>query len=463
MIFRGWCACRLLAAVTALAVCAPALAQSSGEEPGAVGDESAAGAPAAARIARPAEGLARLTPDWPSWLTVTLVDRVRVESSRAPNAPGADYDTYLLNRFRLTAAARMSAWARATVQLQDSHVAGYDGSPVPRSIGNPIDLRLANVELGRGGPSGVSAVVGRQELNMGDRRLVASPDWTNVGRTYDGLHAAAWVPGFRIDAFGVAPVDVSRPGFSRAKYGERLFGVWATFDRVRPLAYLDVYQLLKRNASATGETGSTGDQMVYTTGVRAGAPIGSSVRVETEVAIQRGHSAADRISAWATHDGVRWTMARRAWQPTLGAEYNFASGDRHPNDGVRQTFDQLYASWHDRWGLADQVGWKNMRHAAVTLALRPAASLEVNAAVNTLALATVRDAWYSVTGAKVVTNPRATSRDLGWSPDVWASWTVSRDLSVGAGLAVLMCGTFIRESIGLDRLWVPYVMSTVKF
>jgi hypothetical protein len=37
------------------------------------------------------------------------------------------------------------------------------------------------------------------------------------------------------------------------------------------------------------------------------------------------------------------------------AEYNYASGDADPVDGIRGTFDQLYPTAHDKYGLADQV------------------------------------------------------------------------------------------------------------
>ena len=44
----------------------------------------------------------------------------------------------------------------------------------------------------------------------------------------------------------------------------------------------------------------------------------------------------------------------------LFAEYNYASGDADPTDQKREGFDQLYPTPHDKYGLADQVGWKNI-------------------------------------------------------------------------------------------------------
>jgi hypothetical protein len=456
-----WVVCAALCSVWTLGIPARASGQS---DAGRVEANQAQSAGVTAPPAEKApEGLARLSSAWPAWLTVTLVDRVRVESVRPPAVRDGAYDTYLLNRFRLTANATMSSWAQATVQIQDSRAFWYGLSPVPKTLEDTFDLRLANVELTRKGARGVSAVVGRQELNLGDRRLIASSDWANVGRTYDGLRLTAFVPGVKVDLFGVAPVDVTPPGFSRPKHGERAFGAWAVFNRLKPLSFLDVYQLAKYNSTATGETGSIGDQVVYTTGVRAGGPIVGTVTFEAGVAVQRGHSAADSISAWATHEAMSWTISPTASMPKLAVEYDSASGDNNPTDGTKQTFDQIYATTHNMWGLADQVGWRNMHRAAVKFEFSPVGSLKVSAALNKLSLATVNDAWYGASGAKIVTNRHATSRDLGWEPDLFAAYTVNREFSVGAGIAVLLGGGFIQQSTGVDRIWTPYVMSTYKF
>jgi Alginate export len=427
------------------------------------------GEPACAQLPKAAPepvekvGFGRLSQQWPAWLVVTLADRVRAESIRPAGVRAAGYDTYLLNRFRLTAAMRFSNWAQATVQAQDARVVGYDAALVPKSIANPFDLRLAYVQFGKKAARGLVATIGRQELIYGDGRLMSSPDWGNVGRTYDGIRLVAFAPGVRVDVFGAGPVDVTPAAFSEVKYGERVAGAWTTFDRVRPLAYVEVYALAKHNNAAVGETLSRGDQTVYTTGARLGGPVGRRLMWEADNAVQRGHSAGDAISAWASHEGLTWALGAAPWKPTLGVEYNFASGDSDPHDGTKGTFDQLYASTHGKWGLADQVAWKNMHHAAVRLELRPSRKLRVNSALNKLALATVNDAWYGVLGSKVVTNRKATSRDLGWEPDVFAAYSVSRDVTVGAGVAVLLGGGFVRQSTGVDRIWTPYVQWTCTF
>jgi hypothetical protein len=408
-------------------------------------------------------GFARVSNDWPKWLTVSLVERGRVESVRPPATKGAVYDGYYLNRFRLTAIAKATPWLVATVQTQDARVGAYAVSPAPKSMNNTFDLRVASVELGKKAPRGVSAVVGRQEMTFADGRLMASPDWGNVSRTYDGARLAAYRPGVRVEVFGAAPVDVTPDAFSRAKVGERVYGTWVTFDKVKPLAYADGYTIAKFNATATGETGTKGDQVVYTTGVRAGGPVRKVVTWEFDTAVQYGHSAADSLSAWATHEGIAWSVGKSAMKPKLSAEYNFASGDTNAKDGTKHTFDQLYVSTHAKWGLGDQIGWRNMQHVAVKFEVSPTPKLKVNTALNHLWLATVNDSWYGSSGSKVVLNKKATSRDIGWEPDLFATYTLNRDLSVGAGFAVLMAGDFVLQSTDVTRVWTPYVMWTYKF
>jgi hypothetical protein len=408
-------------------------------------------------------GFARVNNTWPKWLTVTLVDRSRVEAVRPPATKGAEYDSYVMNRFRLTTMVRATPWMQATVQVQDSRIGAYATSPAPKSMQNSLDLRMAYVELGKKGARGVSAIVGRQEMTFADGRLVASPDWGNVGRTYEAVRLAAYRPGVKVEVFGAAPVDVTPNAFSRAKYGERAFGTWVTFDKVKPLAYVDGYMVGKSNYTATGETGTKGDQRVYTTGVRLGGPVGKTIAWEADTAVQRGHSAADSLSAWATHEGVTWTIGKSRMKPKLGVEYNYASGDDNAKDGTKQTFDQLYASTHGKWGLGDNVGWRNMQHMAVKFEVSPTPKLKVNTALNRLQLATVNDAWYGSSGSKVVTNKKATSRDLGWEPDIFGTYTVTKDLSIGLGLAVLVGGDFVTQSTDVERIWTPYVMWTLKF
>jgi hypothetical protein len=64
-------------------------------------------------------------------------------------------------------------------------------------------------------------------------------------------------------------------------------------------------------------------------------------------------------------------------QSTGSVEYNYASGDSDSTDGHRGTFDQLYPTGHDKYGLADQVGRKNIRNARGGVDLKPTTKWQI--------------------------------------------------------------------------------------
>src|SRR5204862_620536 len=116
-----------------------------------------------------------------------------------------------------------------------------------------------------------------------------------------------------------------------------------------------------------------------------------------EAVSQTGSLGPDTIAAWAGH----FQLKSPAFGPKLRAtgEYNVASGDKSPTDGTRGTFDQLYPTPHDKYGLADQVGWKNVHHLRTGLEFKPRSTLLVSAGYHSFWLASNRDALYSAAGA----------------------------------------------------------------
>ena len=62
---------------------------------------------------------------------------------------------------------------------------------------------------------------------------------------------------------------------------------------------------------------------------------------------------------------------------------------------TRQTFDQLYPTAHDKYGLADQIGWKNMHHAPRRLRAHAVQGLPVTTNYHSWWLATADDGLYN--------------------------------------------------------------------
>ena len=83
----------------------------------------------------------------------------------------------------------------SSLQLQDSRVLGTEGNRVSSTV-DVFDLHQGYLQLvapWRGSEIGLRA--GRQEIALGNERLVGAVNWSNTGRTFDGARVMLAPPG----------------------------------------------------------------------------------------------------------------------------------------------------------------------------------------------------------------------------------------------------------------------------
>lgn len=228
---------------------------------------------------------------------------------------------------------------------------------------------MAFVDIGAPA-SRVALRAGRQELVYGDQRLVGHVSWLNAARTCDGARLTLRTSPFSVDAFAVSVVRTLVDEFDRSGAGNRFAGAYATTTRIIPGATVEPYLFWKRDVNLRGERGAVGDLQHATAGARIAGKLPARLDYGVEMALQRGSLAAEDVRAWAGHWQLRAPLPGPGAM-TLTGEYNFASGDADSSDGVRGTFDQLYPTPHDKTGLADQVGWKNIHHLRASVEFTP--------------------------------------------------------------------------------------------
>jgi len=426
--------------------------------------------PVVAQAAKPIEprrpqptGLERLSDDWPKALKVGVQYRGRAEAQRGSAATNGRDDGYYLNRIRLEATVNIAPWLKGYAQVQDAQTLGYNVATQPASLTNTFDLRQGYVEARWPSANGFGVRVGRQEISFGDQRLVGGADWNNTARSFDAVRVFLTQPGVQVDAFVSSVVVIAQNAFDKWKTGETFSGTYVSLSRLVPKGVIEPYVLARFQNTVTGEMGSAGDGATYTFGTRAAGTLPRRFDYGVEVAAQRGHIATDAIDAWAGHYVLGWTIVPSAVKPRLVAEFNHASGDGDPRDGRRQTFDQLYPTNHIKYGIADQMGWRNMRDAMVGIELVPVAKLKVNADMHRMFLATTADGLYTAPGTQKVLNRKATSRTVGTEVDLQAMYAFSKELSFGAGVGTLFAGDYLAQSTGAGTVWTPYVMWNIKF
>jgi hypothetical protein len=399
----------------------------------------------------------------PSWLRVRAEFRERMERFDNLGFVSSRDDLYWLSRFRFGATVTPSKALSFQVQVQDARVGDKTVGPTGTPFRAPFDLRMAFADMGSAkGPVTVRA--GRQELAFGDQRLVGHVSWLNAARTFDGAKVTLRSTTLQVDAFATSVVRILQDEFDKSGAGNRFAGAYFTAPKLVPQGSLEPYVFYRRDGNLTGEAGVLGSLHETTMGVRSVGKLPARLDYNIEMALQRGSLSTNDVSAWAGHWQLRESLASPGAIKLIG-EFNYASGDANPADGKRGTFDQLYPTAHDKYGLSDQIGWKNIEDARAGVDFMPVKGFPVSTSYHSYWLANSHDALYNASSAVIA--PRiaagAASRFVGQELDAQVTRALFPQLQVAVGYAHLFTGDFLKESTPGASYSFPYVMATYVF
>ena len=455
----------LIAPLAAALLAGQALAQVAIPTSAPAAPPAATPAAAPAPAPAPAPGIAgRVNEQLPEWVRFGGEYRFRVEGSTNAKGVEAADDLYVLSRLRVDLLFKLGPHVRLFVQGQDSQAGGFNANPDPPVHQNDFDLRQAWVEVRQSDKQGWALRVGRQELAYGDQRLVGSLNWTNTARAFDAAKLTYTDPRVAVDVFASSVVAIQDDVFDKHLDGQNFYGAHASFFKAVPKAQLDTYAFWKTAPRVLGELASAGDADTVTFGARLAGGLATRADYTVEVAGQRGSFAADDIRAAALHTRLGWAFSKRPEVPKLRLEYNFASGDDDPADGVRGTFDQLYPTGHAKYGVIDQVGLKNMHNARAGVILKPHARVTLEADYHSFWLASRTDGLYDAGGNLVARVPTgAATSHVAQELDVQLSLTVAPGVTFGAGYGHWIPGGFWREATPGAARDFAYSFVTYKF
>jgi hypothetical protein len=404
----------------------------------------------------------RLNDALPSWLRVRGEFRERMEGFDGAGFDSTRDDLYWLSRFRFNATVTANESLSFQAQVQDARVAKKTVGPTGTPFKAPFDLRMAFADIGAAtGPVTVRA--GRQELVYGDQRLIGHVSWLNAARTFDGAKATFRTKAFSVDTFATSVVRILDGAFDKSGAGNRFAGAYATTTKLVKNGTIEPYALWKRDTNLRGELGGLGNLQHTTFGVRAVGKLPARLDYNVEMAGQRGTLGSEDVKAWAGHWQLRESLPGPGAVKLTG-EYNYASGDEDPTDGVRETFDQLYPTPHDKYGLADQVGWKNIHHARAGFEFAPLRATPVQLNYHSWWLAETRDALYGVgSGASARVIAGAADRHVGQEVDIQVSRALTPQIQVAGGYAHIFTGAFLKQATPGASYSHPYLMVTYVF
>ena len=403
----------------------------------------------------------RLNEVLPPWLRTRGEFRERVEGFANSGFVDERDDVYYLSRVRLTATLT-STTIGATIQVHDARVGDKSVGPTGSPFKAAFDLRQAVVDIGSA-KAPLGARLGRQEIAFGDQRLVGHANWLNSGRTFDAVRATVRSKAAQIDLFAASVVRILDDELDKSGNGNRFAGAYASTGRLLPRGIIDPYAFYRRDTNLRSETGVLDSLQQVTTGARLVGTLPARLDYNVEAAIQRGSLGPDSIRAWAGHWQIRAALPG-AGVPRVTAEYNFASGDADPADGIRGTFDQLYPTAHDKYGLADQVGWRNIHHVRAGFDMTPFKATPISVSYHSYWLAEERDALYAASGAPLARVPAgAASTRVGQEIDVHVTRPLTAQLALAAGYSHLVAGPFLKEATPGKSYSGPFIMATYVF
>ena len=411
----------------------------------------------------------------PLWLSLSLEQRTRYETmdgSFKANSQGGDQQIPLQTDLWMEA-----HWKKFRVggEFLDARQFGADeASGINNTHVDEADfiqgyLAWADQNLAYSG-IGSEVIVGRQTLNFGSRRLIARNAMRNTINSFDGVKLRLVdYNNWQFNAFVTMPVG-RYPNNS-----EQLLDHFHSFDEPEHQTwfsggFLEVYDLAwKINAElylynldeGDRKRSQTANRRYFTPGMRfylkpsKGAfdfsteTIGQFGTLRSSTAASNGENFDH--TAWYQHLDIGYTL-EIPWSPRVAFEYDYASGDRDPNDKKNQRFDTLYGARRFEFGPTGIYGAfarSNINTPGFRLTAAPRNDVQLGLNHRLYWLAEDTDSWTTTANGKTTALRDKTGNTddfIGQQLEINARWDFNSSLSFETSWAHLFKGAFAKET-----------------
>jgi hypothetical protein len=355
---------------------------------------------------------------------------------------GGDADAFTSMRVRAHVDATLKRGVRLFVEVQDVRIWGEESNTLADYEADNFDLHQGFIELGSTNKRRM-ARVGRQEMNAGGQRLIGAVDWTQQGRSFDGVRLFAGGGWGGVTLFGYQLSDATSPAVPND--GEFLGAI----GEVKNVAggTLELYALYDHVEATLANTnqGTLGARLA---GERSG------VVYRGELYIQTGDRAGVDVSAFML--GARVGTRFSDGKGQVIAWYDYLSGDDDPADGKTKVFSTLFATNHKFYGFADL--FLDIPAHTAGLGLQDIALKGSYALRDDLTLAADLHSFHLTKQGLLST------KHLGEELDLTTSYRYSPNLSFTGGLSYVFAADAFSEigRLGENMTWV-YLMLNAAF
>ena len=352
-------------------------------------------------------------------------------------------------------------WLTFYGQFMDLHALGLPLEDTAANMRDSFDLRQGYLDFHY---KPVQFIVGRQELRIGDERVVGISDWTNNSRTWDGFYMRIGNVN-QLNIFSTSVVTVHPTSLDTHGAGLNFHGVHAKLATYVPHTTIEPFVLVHALPRVTSQQGVVGRQTEVTFGsyYETKLPLGFDSSGTGD--LQRGAYSNDSIHAGAAIVRGGYGTKRLPLQPHLEAEYDYATGNPHTNADRIGTYDQEYPSNHNAFGLVDLFGFQNIKQRRLSLQLTPRSDFLVLFQGGSLRAATIHDGIYSGAGASLIAAPTGgfKSDDIGSEFDASAKYVYHKSFVTNIGVGHFFPGELMTSEKHGAPLTYAYLGFTYRF
>jgi hypothetical protein len=405
--------------------------------------------------------------DIPKWMTLDMELRGRTEEQTSLGYVSGKDRLYDLTRAWGDVKVVPADWLTFYAQFMDLHALGLPLEDTAANMRDTFDMRQGYLDFHY---KPVQFIVGRQELRIGDERVVGISDWTNTSRTWDGFYVRVGNVN-QLNLFSTSVVTVHPSSLDTHGAGLTFHGVQARLATYVPRTTIEPFVLIHALPRVTSQQSVVGSQTEVTFGSYYETKLPFGFDSSGTGVLQRGSYSNDSIHAGAGIVRGGYGTQRLPWQPHLEAEYDYATGNPHTNANRIRTYDQEYPSNHNAFGLVDLFGFQNIKQDRLNLQLSPRSKhgedgdLQLLFQGGSLHAATIHDGIYSGAGASLITAPTGgfNSDRIGSEFDASAKYIFHKSFVTNAGVGHFFPGEVMTSEKHGAPLTYAYLGFTYRF
>ena len=314
---------------------------------------------------------------------LSITGQIRHRSEYTAKDFNADKENvwFHLLRTRLSIKANPAEDVTALVQFQDSRVFGSEVHTLFDGSADALDVHQAYFQVNNLFDTKFSARVGRQEIAVGNERLVGPVGWHNIGRAFDGA-----VFSYNAGKGSFLALAAKLVGEVTTPDSQNLYGVVGTYkfsegQNLEALILLDNDSEMIMGGPDDGET-----KLSRITIGAAATGKKNGFDYEIEAYFQTGDASAGDGVARNTLRGYLLSgkvgyVVSPARNVRVGGLYTIVSGDDDPADDEWGSFSTLFATNHKFYGFMDYFlgfgGPHGLRDASLSVGFNAGGKLRI--------------------------------------------------------------------------------------